>query len=89
MLLTLLSLMIDDAKVQNKMLPTKRFLDLVLFVNKYYLHPKQYKQQSKRYCQAIKEIVRHFLQNSRKLSTRFSRTTQNALQYSKIKTLIH
>ena len=25
------------AKVQNKMLPTKRFLDLVLFVNKYYL----------------------------------------------------
>ncbi len=28
--------MIDDAKVRNKMLPTKRFLDLVLFVNKYY-----------------------------------------------------
>ena len=41
MLLTLLSLMIDDAKVRNKMLPTKRFLDLVLFVNKYYLYQKE------------------------------------------------
>ena len=29
------------AKVQNKMLPTKRFLDLVLFVNKYYLYQKE------------------------------------------------
>jgi hypothetical protein len=37
LLILSLSLMIDDAKVQNKMLPTKRFLDLVLFVNKYYL----------------------------------------------------
>ena len=37
LLLLSLSLMIDDAKVQIKMLPTTRFLDLVLFVNKYYL----------------------------------------------------
>ena len=27
-----LSLMIDDAKVQKKILPTKRFLNLTLFV---------------------------------------------------------
>ena len=43
MLFTLLSLMIDDAKVQNKILPTKRFLDLVLFVKKCYLRLKLYK----------------------------------------------
>ena len=29
--------LIAGTKVQNKMLPSKRFLDLVLFVNKYYL----------------------------------------------------
>ena len=28
--------LIDGAKLQNKILPTKRFLDLVSFVNKYY-----------------------------------------------------
>ena len=33
-----LRFLITGAKVQNKMLPTKRFLDLVLFVNKYYLY---------------------------------------------------
>ena len=41
MLLISLSLMIDGAKVHIKMLPTKRFLDLVLFVNKYYLYQKE------------------------------------------------
>ena len=30
------------AKVQNKILPTKRFFDLVLFVNKYYLYQRPY-----------------------------------------------
>ena len=47
--------LIDDAKVQNKMLPSKRFLDLVLFVNIYYLvasplisNPKDTALQSQR-----------------------------------------
>ena len=74
-----LCFLITGAKVQRKMLPTKRFLDLVLFVNKYYSCLLLSQYQSQRYCQAIYEKVRQFLQNSRKLSTRFCRTTQNAL----------
>ena len=45
--------------------------------------------QHRRYCQAIYEKVRQNLKNSRKLSTRFCRTTPNALLYTKINTLIH
>ena len=32
--------MIGDAKVQNKILPTKRFLYLTCFVKYYYLAPR-------------------------------------------------
>ena len=90
-----LCFLITGAKVLKILMQTKLFNSYfssfleMLNVKKYFIQKTPLYKQSKRYCQAIYEKVRQFLHNSRKLSTRFCRTTPNALLYTKINSLIH